>query len=251
MQGVAADGLRRPPATCGVSSSHQDRMALRWATGRAIPPAPASARSTETQCASARGGVRRDCAKRDSDHDDARSLRRPESRRRQRESRGRIHGRWVRSGGDPPFLPVGMVDVDFSTAMVLFGWAIGWALLAVLSTRSPSNLALGRGAANFMTMSGALVLLAPDAVVDALGWVWPPALLVLVAWVWTRARRELHSRTRVWLLNPVLVILGSSPRRGLRDDQPVHRPRGLHAWSARRRRTEPTPPSALAHAVRP
>jgi alpha-beta hydrolase superfamily lysophospholipase len=29
----------------------------------------------------------------------------------------------------------------------------------------------------------------------------------LVVWVWTRARRELHSRTRVWLLNPVLVIL--------------------------------------------
>jgi pimeloyl-ACP methyl ester carboxylesterase len=59
----------------------------------------------------------------------------------------------------------------------------------------------------FMVLSGALVLLAPDAVVDALGWVWPPALLVLVAWVWTSARRELHSRTRVWLLNPVLVIL--------------------------------------------
>jgi pimeloyl-ACP methyl ester carboxylesterase len=43
--------------------------------------------------------------------------------------------------------------------------------------------------------------------VDALGWVWPPALLVLVVWVWTRARRELHSRARVWPLNPVLVIL--------------------------------------------
>ena len=43
--------------------------------------------------------------------------------------------------------------------------------------------------------------------VDALGWVWPPALVVLVVWVWTRAKRELHSRTRVWLLNPVLVIL--------------------------------------------
>ncbi len=107
-----------------------------------------------------------------------------------------------------PFLPVGTVDVDFSTAMVLFGFALGWALMAVLSMRftdQPQRWAVAP--AIFMALSGALVLLAPDAMVDALGWVWPPALLVLVVWVWTRARRELHSRTRVWLLNPVLVIL--------------------------------------------
>jgi len=106
------------------------------------------------------------------------------------------------------FLPVGTVDVDFATAMVLIGFALGWALMAVLSTRftdQPQRWAVAP--AIFMALSGALVLLAPDAVVDALGWVWPPALLVLVVWVWTRARRELHSRTRVWLLNPVLVIL--------------------------------------------
>jgi pimeloyl-ACP methyl ester carboxylesterase len=106
------------------------------------------------------------------------------------------------------FLPVGTVDVDFSTAMVLFGFALGWALMAVLSFRftdQPQRWAVAP--AIFVGLSGALVLLAPDAMVDALGWVWPPALLVLVVWVWTRARRELHSRTRVWLLNPVLVIL--------------------------------------------
>jgi pimeloyl-ACP methyl ester carboxylesterase len=107
-----------------------------------------------------------------------------------------------------PFLPVGTVDEDFSTAMVLIGFALGWALMAVLSTRftdQPQRWAVAP--AIFMVLSGTLVLLAPDAMVDALGWVWPPALLVLVVWVWTRARRELHSRTRVWLLNPVLVIL--------------------------------------------
>ena len=107
-----------------------------------------------------------------------------------------------------PFLPVGTVDVNFSTAMVLFGFALGWALLAVLSTRftdQPQRWAVAP--AIFMAVAGVLVLVAPDSVVDALGWVWPPALLVLVVWVWTRARRELHSRARVWLLNPVLVIL--------------------------------------------
>ena len=107
-----------------------------------------------------------------------------------------------------PFLPVDTVDNDFSTAMVLFGFAIGWALLAVLSTRftdQPQRWAMVP--AIFMALSGVLVLLAPNAVVDALGWVWPPALVVLVVWVWTRAKGELHSRTRVWLLNPVLVVL--------------------------------------------
>lgn len=107
-----------------------------------------------------------------------------------------------------PFLPVGTVDVNFSTAMVLFGWAIGWALLAALSIRftdQPQRWAVVP--AVFMAVAGALVLVAPDVVVEALGWVWPPALLVLVAWVWIRAKREMHIRARVWLLNPVLVIL--------------------------------------------
>ena len=107
-----------------------------------------------------------------------------------------------------PFLPVGTVDVNFSAAMVLLGWALGWALLAVLSTRftdQPQHWAVVP--ATFMAVAGALVLVAPDPVVDALGWVWPPAVVVLVVWVWIRARREMHSRARVWLLNPVLVIL--------------------------------------------
>jgi pimeloyl-ACP methyl ester carboxylesterase len=107
-----------------------------------------------------------------------------------------------------PFLPVGTVDVNFSIAMVLFGFALGWALLALMSARftdQPQRWAVAP--AIFMAVAGALVLVAPDSVVDALGWVWPPALLVLVVWVWVRARRETHSRTRAWLLCPVLVIL--------------------------------------------
>ena len=96
-----------------------------------------------------------------------------------------------------PFLPVGTVDVNFSTAMVLFGFAFGWALLAVLSTRfteHPQRWAVAP--AIFMAVAGVIVLVARDSVVDALGWVWPPALLVLVVWVWIRARREMHSRAR-------------------------------------------------------
>ena len=114
-----------------------------------------------------------------------------------------------------PFLPVDTVDMNFSTAMVLFGFALGWALLAVLSMRftdQPQRWAVAP--AIFMAVSGALVLMAPDSVLDALGWVWPPAVLVLVVWVWVRARREMHSRTRAWLLCPALVILALSAMGG-------------------------------------
>jgi pimeloyl-ACP methyl ester carboxylesterase len=107
-----------------------------------------------------------------------------------------------------PFLPVGTVNVNFSTAMVLFGWALGWALLAGLSIRftdQPQRWAVVP--AIFMAVAGALLLVASDSVVDALGWVWPPALLAMVVWVWLRAKREMHSRVRPWLVNPVLVLL--------------------------------------------
>ena len=152
-----------------------------------------------------------------------------------------------------PFLPVGTVDVNFATAMVLFGFALGWALLAVLSTRftdQPQRWAVVP--AVFMALSGVLVLVAPDSVVDALGWVWPPALVVLVVWVWARARRELHSRTRAWLLNPVLVILvllalGGGYERVSRSMAPAVAMRGqLVTWD----RTDSTW-SAPAPAARP
>jgi pimeloyl-ACP methyl ester carboxylesterase len=107
-----------------------------------------------------------------------------------------------------PFLPAGTVDDSFATAMVLFGFALGWALLAVLSIRftdQPQRWAVAP--AVVMALAAVLLLVAPHASADLLRWVWPPVALVLAVWVWIRARRALHSRTRVWLLNPVLVIL--------------------------------------------
>ena len=106
------------------------------------------------------------------------------------------------------FVPVGTVDENSSTGMVLLGFAVGWALLAALSTRltdQPQRWAVAP--AVFMGLAGIIVLLAPDGVVNALGWVWPPALVILVVWVFLHARRHLHSRTRGWLLNPVLAVL--------------------------------------------
>ena len=107
-----------------------------------------------------------------------------------------------------PFIPWPTVDANFATAMVLFGFAVGWALLAALSVRltdQPQRWAYAP--ALFMGVSAVLLLFLPDAVLGALDWVWPPALLVLVAWVYRHAKRDLRSRTRTWLLNPVLAVL--------------------------------------------
>ena len=106
------------------------------------------------------------------------------------------------------FVPLTTVDENSSTGMMLLGFAVGWAMLAVLSTRltdQPQRWAVAP--AVFMGLAGLIVLLAPDAVVDALGWVWPPALVVVIVWMFLRAKRDLHSRTRGWLLNPVLAVL--------------------------------------------
>ena len=107
-----------------------------------------------------------------------------------------------------PFIPWPTVDANSATAGVLFGFALGWALLAVLSvlsTSQPQRWAVAP--AVFMAVAGVLLLVLPDALLAALDWIWPPAVLVLVVFAFRRARRDLRSRTRTWLLNPVLAVL--------------------------------------------
>jgi pimeloyl-ACP methyl ester carboxylesterase len=96
------------------------------------------------------------------------------------------------------------------TGGLLLGFAAGWALLAVLSARfthRPQRWAAVPAAA--MGISGAgLIALAPGAgTLSALGWVWPPLLLVLVTWMIVRARRRPASRLQPWLLYPIFGAL--------------------------------------------
>jgi pimeloyl-ACP methyl ester carboxylesterase len=96
------------------------------------------------------------------------------------------------------------------TGGLLLGFAAGWALLAVLSARfthRPQRWAAVPAAA--MGISGAgLIALAPGAgTLSALGWVWPPLLLVLVTWMIVRARRRPASRLQPWLLYPIFAAL--------------------------------------------
>jgi pimeloyl-ACP methyl ester carboxylesterase len=92
----------------------------------------------------------------------------------------------------------------------LIGWAIGWALLAVLSTRwtdQPQQWALLPAA--LMAVAGAgLLIFRPDAnAFNALSWVWPLALIGLTVWMTVQARRHLRSLTRPLMLYPLFAAL--------------------------------------------
>jgi pimeloyl-ACP methyl ester carboxylesterase len=104
-----------------------------------------------------------------------------------------------------PFISPEENDV---TGAVLSGFAVGWAMLAVLSTRytdQPQRWAAAP--ALFMGLSGLLLIGFGGSSREALNWVWPLALLALVIWMFVQARRQLHSRSGRWLLYPVLAVL--------------------------------------------
>ena len=105
-----------------------------------------------------------------------------------------------------PFIPA---RPDVLTAVVLIGFAVGWALLAVLSVRVSDHPQRWAAApAVFLTVAGLISLLGEDtAIGHVFRWVWPPVLLVLVVWSITRARGQLPSRARRWLVYPVLAVL--------------------------------------------
>jgi pimeloyl-ACP methyl ester carboxylesterase len=103
-----------------------------------------------------------------------------------------------------PFIPA---RDNILIGVVLLAFALGWALLAVLSVRfSTQPQRWATAPAVFFAVAGLVSLLGSDAVRDVFGWVWPPALLVLVVWMIVRVR-QLRSRGARWLLYPVLAVL--------------------------------------------
>jgi pimeloyl-ACP methyl ester carboxylesterase len=104
-----------------------------------------------------------------------------------------------------PFIPA---TENVLVGVALLGFALGWALLAVLSVRftdQPQRWATAPAA--FMAVFGLALLSGSAAVRDVLSWVWPPALVVLVVWMLMRTRSQLHSRGVRWLLYPILAVL--------------------------------------------
>src|SRR3954453_24034906 len=92
--------------------------------------------------------------------------------------------------------------------IVLLAFALGWALLAVLSVRfsdQPQRWAFAPAA--FMGLAGLVAVSGLAAVQALFAWLWPPVLFGLVIWMFLRIRRQLHSRAGRWLLYPVLAVL--------------------------------------------
>jgi hypothetical protein len=120
------------------------------------------------------------------------------------------------------------------TGTVLLAFASGWALLAGLSIRwtdQPQRWATM--AAGCAGLSGTLVMLfAPSgATLDALGWIWPPALFSAIAWMIVQAKHSLRSRLGSSLVYSVLglatlIALGGSYQTiGESIDRRTHTPR--------------------------
>ena len=104
-----------------------------------------------------------------------------------------------------PFIPA---EERAVTGAVLCGFALGWAMLAVLSVRftdQPQRWAAAP--ALFMGLGGLLLVGFGSPVHQVLNWVWPPAMLVLAVWMIVCVHRQLHSRGGRWLLYPVIAML--------------------------------------------
>ena len=93
--------------------------------------------------------------------------------------------------------------------LVLLGFAAGWALLLALSvffTDHPQKWAAVPAAVMGVGGAALLVFTPSNAAMDALGWVWPPALLGLLVWIAIQIRRQLPRRGGRWMLYPVIAV---------------------------------------------
>ena len=105
-----------------------------------------------------------------------------------------------------PFIPAEASEV---TGAVLCGFALGWAVLFVLSVRftdQPQRWAAAP--ALFLGVSGLLLVTFGSSVSEALSWIWPPPRIGVGHWMVVQAHRHLHSRSRRWLLYPVIAVTG-------------------------------------------
>ena len=104
-----------------------------------------------------------------------------------------------------PFIPASETG---ATGALLCGFALGWALLAVLSVRftdQPQRWAAVPAA--FMGLGGLLLIGFGSSAQHVLTWVWPPALLGVVIWMVVQTRRQVRSTAARVLLYPVFAIL--------------------------------------------
>jgi pimeloyl-ACP methyl ester carboxylesterase len=114
------------------------------------------------------------------------------------------------------------------TGSALLGFAAGWAVLALLSTRTtsqPQRWAWVPAVVLGATGLGLLLTGPDDGALTAASWVWPPLLLVLAVWMGVRVRRSLTPGSGRRLLYPVVAVMavvaigGAVETVGLSSDQ--------------------------------
>ena len=104
-----------------------------------------------------------------------------------------------------PFVPVKESGL---TGAVLCGFAMGWALLWLLSLRfTDDSQRWAVAPAVFMGVGGLVLVTFGSPIREALGWVWPPTLLLLVIWMLHQTRRHMRSRSGRVQLYLVFTIL--------------------------------------------
>lgn len=104
--------------------------------------------------------------------------------------------------------PFGPATQSAVTGSVLCGFALGWAVLAVLSVRfTDRSQRWAFAPAVLMGLGGVLLVLFGSAVQSVLNWIWPPVMLALSIWMIVRVRRALPGSRSRWVLYTVSVLL--------------------------------------------
>jgi pimeloyl-ACP methyl ester carboxylesterase len=95
------------------------------------------------------------------------------------------------------------------TGVVLLAFGLGWAMLAMLSSRTSQPQRWALVPAVLMGALGlAYLAFRPSAgTLETFGWIWPIALLTLVIWMIIQSRRSLRSWSRPVILYPLFAVL--------------------------------------------
>ena len=95
------------------------------------------------------------------------------------------------------------------TGALLAGFALGWALIGLLSRRftdRPQGWTAVPAVALGVTGLGLVAFTPENGALTAMGWIWPAPMLALAVYVWLNARSDLPGRAR-WMLGPVVAVL--------------------------------------------
>ena len=112
------------------------------------------------------------------------------------------------------------------TGVVLLAFGLGWAMLALLSSRKtsqPQRWPLAPAVLMGVLGLAYLAFRPGTGTLEAFGWVWPVALLALVIWMIIQSRRSLRSLSRPVILYPLFAVLALAAAGGgyqtVRDTQ--------------------------------